>query len=88
MALAEELPQELLLVHVVLEGFAAINEDDGDVVVELAAEFGVGVNVDLAPSEAAPAGELGEALFHHFAEMTSLAGINYDAARLWHAGRF
>jgi hypothetical protein len=49
--LASQLLQEFLLVHAVLEGFMAVNEDDGDFVVELAAEFGVSVNVDVLPGE-------------------------------------
>jgi hypothetical protein len=87
-ALASEFPQKLLLVHAVLEGLAAINEDDGDFVVELAAEFRVHVNVDVSPREAAPARKLGEALFDHFTQVASLARIDHDVARLWHAGRF
>jgi hypothetical protein len=37
----------------VFESLAAINEDDGDIIIELAAEFSVGVDIDFAPSEAA-----------------------------------
>jgi hypothetical protein len=83
-----ELAEELLFVHAVLKRFAAVDEDDGDFVIELAAQFGVAVHVDVAPGEAAAAGELGEALLHDFTEMTALAGINYYAARLRHAGEF
>jgi len=86
-ALAGQLPQELAFVHVVLEGFAAVDEDDGDFVVVLTAEFRVFVNIDFQPSEAAVARELGQALFHHFAQVTALAGIDDDTTRLWHAGR-
>jgi hypothetical protein len=45
-ALACQLPQEFLLVHVVLEGFPAIDEDDWDLIVELPAKFRVRVNVN------------------------------------------
>ena len=86
--LAGEFAEEFFLVHAVLEGLAAVNEDDRDLVVVLAAEFGVSVYVNLAPGEAAPAGELVEALFHHLAEMAAFAGIHDDCARLWHAERF
>jgi hypothetical protein len=88
LALASQLAQEFLFVHAVLEGFAAIDEDDWDFVVELAAQVGVGVDVDFMPSEAAAARKLGQTLFHYFAQMTSLAGIDHDIARLRHAERF
>jgi hypothetical protein len=84
--LAGQLAQKLLFIHVVLEGFAAIDEDDGDFVVVLAAEIGVGVYVDVLPGEAATAGELRQALFHYFTQVASLAGIDHDAAGIRHAG--
>jgi len=87
-ALAGQLPQELAFVHVVLEGFAAVDEDDGDFVVVLTAEFRVLVDIDFLPGESAVARELGQALFYHFTQMASLAGIDHDAAGLWHAGGF
>jgi UDP-N-acetylmuramyl pentapeptide phosphotransferase/UDP-N-acetylglucosamine-1-phosphate transferase len=40
------------------------------------------------PGETAAARKLGEALFYYFAEMTALAGIYDDAARVRHARRF
>jgi hypothetical protein len=70
---------------VVLEGFAAVDEDYGDLVVIEASDFGVGVYVDFAPGEAATPVELDDALFDDLAEMTSLAGINDDFPRLRHA---
>jgi hypothetical protein len=73
---------------VVLEGLSSIDEDDRNLVVKLAAEFCVGVDVDFVPGESAAAGELGEALFDDFAEMTSFAGIHHNVARLWHARGF
>ena len=57
--LAGQLAEEFLLVHAVLESLATIDEDNGDFVVELPAEFGVGVNVNIAPSKTATAGEFG-----------------------------
>ena len=83
--LTDQLTQKLPLVHPVLEGFPAINEDDRDFVVKLTAEFGIAVDVDLAPNEGAMARELGKTFLHHFAEVASLPGINHDCARLWHA---
>ena len=46
--------QELPLVHAVLKRFAAVDEDYGDFVGIAAPDFGVGVNVDYTPREAAP----------------------------------
>ena len=54
-ASASQLPQKILFVHSVLEGFAAIDEDNRDFIVKLAAEFGVRVNVYLLPRESAAA---------------------------------
>jgi hypothetical protein len=79
--LTDQLAQKLLLVHVVLEGFAAVDEDHWDFVVKLTAEFGVAVDVDLAPNEAATARQLGKTFLHHFAEVASLPGIDDDGAR-------
>ena len=74
-----------MLVHVVLKSFAAVDEDYGHLVVIEAPDFSVGVHVDFPPGEAAPLVELDDALFDDFAEMTPLAGINDDFARLRHA---
>jgi hypothetical protein len=72
---------------VVLESFATVDEDDGDFVVELAAEFGVGVNVNVAPDKTATARELMEAFFYNLTKMASFTGVNHDVAKLWHAGK-
>jgi hypothetical protein len=77
--------EKFLLVHAVLEGFAAVDEDYGDFVRVEASDFGIGVDVDLTPTVAAALLELDETLFDDFAEMTSLAGINYDFPRQRHA---
>ena len=77
-----------MLVHVILEGLAAVNEDDRDFIVELTAEFVVGVDVDFVPGESSAAGEFGKTFFHHLAKMASLARIYDDTTRIWHAGRF
>jgi hypothetical protein len=79
-----QLAQEVLLVHAVLESFAAVDEDDGDFVGVAAADFGVGIYVDFAPDEAAAFLELDEAFLDNLAEMTSFAGIDDDFARLGH----
>src|SRR6266446_7373265 len=77
--------QEFLLIHVVLKSFATVDEDDGDFVCIEAANFGVGVDVNFSPGEAATLVELDDALLDDFAEMTSLAGINEDFPRRRHA---
>ena len=83
--LAIQFAEELLLVHVVFERFAAVNKDDGNLVVELAAEFGIGVHINLAPGEAAVAREFGQAFFDDFAEMATFAGIDDYTAGHRHA---
>jgi hypothetical protein len=80
--------KEFLLVHAVLESFAAVDENDGNFVVELAAEFGVAVDIDFLPGEAATTGEFDQALLDDFAEMATLARINDDRTGVRHAGRF
>ena len=73
-----------MLVHAVFEGFAAIDEDDRDLVGELAAELVVGVDVDFLPGEPAAAMELGEGFFHDLTEVAAFAGVEHDLAGLWH----
>jgi len=88
LSLAGEFAEEFPLVHVVLEGFAAVDEDDGDFIVKLAADFVIGINVDFTPGEAAMAGKLDQAFLDDFAEMASLAGVNHDLAGVWHGRDF
>ena len=76
--LTGQFPQEFLLVEAVFEGFAAVDEDDGDFVGELAAQAFVGVNVHFAPAEATPALEFGELFLHDFAEMAAFSRIDDD----------
>src|SRR5580765_8159598 len=83
-ALTGQLAQEVVLVHAIFESFAAINEDDGDFITELAAQAVVGVHVHFAPGEAATAMELGESFLDDFAEMAALAGIDDHFGRLRH----
>lgn len=83
--LGAQLAQEFLFIHAILERFAAVNENYGDLVVIEAAGLGVGVHVDFSPGEAATFVQLDQALFDDFAEMTSLAGINDDFTRLRHS---
>jgi hypothetical protein len=83
-SLAGEFAKEFALVHAVFEGFAAVDEDDGDFIVKLAADFVIGIHVDFTPGEAALAGKLDQAFLDDFAEMASLAGVNHDLAGVWH----
>lgn len=80
--------EEFLLVHAVLKGLAAIDEDYGHFIVIEASHFGVGVDVDFTPGETASLVELDDALFDNLAEMTSLAGVNNDFPGLHHARKF
>ena len=70
----------------VLEGFIAVDEDDGDFVGELAPELIVGVDVNFLQGEAAAAVEFVQSFFYHFAEMTSFTRVDDDVAGLGHAG--
>jgi hypothetical protein len=83
--LAGQLPKKILLIHAVFEGLAAIDEDDGDFIVELSAEIGVAIHVNFAPGETATARKLGETLFDDLTEVTSSARIQNDAAEFCHA---
>ncbi len=83
--LTGESAEEFLLVHTVFEGLAAIDEHDRNFIVKLAAKFGIGVDIDFLPGEAAPARQFVQALFHHFTQMTSFAGIDDDGSGIWHA---
>jgi hypothetical protein len=85
--LASQLPEEFLLVHVILEGLVAVDENDRNFIVELAAELEVGVDVNFLPDEPSTAGEFGETFLHHFAKVASLAGIDDDVTSICHAGR-
>jgi hypothetical protein len=67
-----------MLIHAVLEGFAAVDEDNGDFVIELAAQLIITVHVDLMPIEAPPTMELRDRLFDDLAEMASLPRINHN----------
>ena len=72
----------------VLEGLAAVDENDGHFIGELAAELVVGVHVDVLPGEAAAALQSGEGLFDDFAEVAAFAGVNHDLAEFRHCGEF
>ncbi|HWY56338.1 MAG TPA: hypothetical protein VNZ03_17870 [Terriglobales bacterium] len=76
--------EEVGFVHVVLEGFATINENNGDFVGELAAELVVAVHVYVLPGEAAAAVQLGESFFDDFAEVASFARVDDDLAEVGH----
>jgi len=86
--LAGEPSEEFLFVEAILEGLAAVDKDNRNFIVELAAQFYIGVDIDLVPCEASASRQLFETFFHNFAQMTPLARIDHDAAGLWHAGRF
>ena len=80
--LAREFAQEFLLVHAVFEGFAAVDEYDGNLVGELASEIVIGVDINLAPFKTAAALELGQAFFHDLAQMAAPARVDHDLTGL------
>jgi len=86
--LTGQLPEELLLIHVILECFAAVDEDNRNFVVKLSTEFDIGIHINFAPRESSPARKLGEAFLHHFAKVAPLSGVHDHATRLLHAGGF
>ena len=79
-----ELAQELTFVHAVLEGFAAVDEDDRHLVGELAAKLVVGIDVHFLPAEQAAALELDEAFLDDFAEVATFACIDQNVAGVSH----
>ena len=70
--------EELGAVHVVLEGLAAVDEDDRDLVVVELAEVGVGVDVDHAPVEGSLGFELREGVLDDVAEVAADPGVDDD----------
>ncbi len=82
--LSSEFAQEFLLVHPILEGFASVDENDWNLVIVEAAEFRVGVDVDLAPVEAAAFVQLRQALLDDFAQVASATGIHDDLTGIRH----
>jgi len=86
--LAAEFAEEVGFFHAVFEGFAAVDEDYGDFIGELAAELFVAVYVDVLPGEAAAAVQFGQALFDDFAEMAAFAGVDDDLAEFGHWAEF
>lgn len=83
--LADQLPQKLLLVHPILEGFATVDEHHWHFVTELPPQFVVAVHVNFLPGKSPAARQLAQAFLYHFAQMTSLAGIDHDLAEVRHA---
>ena len=70
--------EKLLLVHAVLEGFASVDEHDRDLVVILAAEIRVGIDIHVAPFEPALPMKFHEAFLDDFAEMAAFSRIDGD----------
>ncbi len=79
-----QLAEKFALVHAVLEGFAAVDEDYGHFVGELTAELLVGVDVDFLPAEQASAFEFDEAFLDDLAEVAALASVDEDLASVSH----
>src|SRR4029077_13472073 len=82
--LAGQFAQELALVHVVFESLVAVDEDDRDFVGESAAQFVVAFDVNFPPGKAPAPVQLSQRFLDDLAQVTALAGINDDLARLRH----
>jgi hypothetical protein len=83
-SLAGQLAQELVFIHLVLEGFAAVDEDYRDFVSVLTAQLFVGVHINFLPMEAAVALQFGQAFLDNFAQVAAFARVNHDLAWLVH----
>jgi hypothetical protein len=83
--LTGQLTQELSFVHVVLEGFAAVDKNYRNFVVELMPQLMVAIDVNFLPDEPSTAGELIQTFLDDLAKMTPLARIHDDLAGLLHA---
>jgi hypothetical protein len=62
-----------LSVHTILECFTTVDENYGNLISVLSAQFRVGIDVYLAPVEVGLALEMRESLLYDIAEMTFLA---------------
>jgi hypothetical protein len=71
--LAGQFAEEFVFVHAVLEGLAAVDEDNGDFIVIEAAKFVVGVHIDFLPLETSVALEFDEAFFDDLAQVAAFA---------------
>jgi hypothetical protein len=82
--LAGEFAKEFALIHVVFEGLVAINKDHRDFVGESAPEFVITFHINFSPRKTTTPLQLGQGFLHDLAEVTPLARINDDLARLRH----
>ena len=73
-----------MLIHAVLESFAAIDEDYWDFVGVKTAEVIVGVYVNFLPIEAGVALKFSQTFFADLAQVASLAGVDHDLSVLVH----
>ncbi len=67
-----------MAVHVVLERLAAIDENDGDLIVVPLSQLRIGIDVHFAPLEVGIALKLGKRLLHYVTKMTSLSRIHHN----------
>ena len=65
-----------------LERFTSVDENYGNLIGVLPAQFRVGIDVHLAPVEVGLALEMRESLLHHIAEMTSHARIQHHVVHV------
>jgi hypothetical protein len=80
--LAGQFSEELLLIHPILKGFAAVYEHDRHLVSELASQAIIQVDVHLPPPEAAPPLKFRELFLDDLTEVASLTGVNNNFSRI------
>jgi hypothetical protein len=73
-----ELAEKFLLVHTVFKRLATVDKDHRNLIVILAAQTRIRVDIYFAPIEAAAAMEFDKALLNDFAETAALAGVDDD----------
>jgi len=79
--LAGQLAKEFLLVHAVLEGFAAVDEDHRDLVGKPPPQVIVSIDVYVAPVKTTSTLQLGETLLDNLAQVAPFAGIHHHFSR-------
>jgi len=86
--LVGELAQELLFIHAVLEGFAAVYEYYGNFVSELAAQVVIGVDVHFLPDKTSAALQLAQGFFDDLAKVAPFTRVHYDLSGGGHWPQF
>src|SRR5579862_7559927 len=81
---AGQFAEEFALVHVVFEGLVAVDKYHWDFIGKSAAQFVVAFHVNLSPGKPAAAVQFSQRFLDDLTQVTALAGIDDDLARLRH----